>query len=49
MAKPKFIHLVEDEKEASHFMWLYNALPRRQKVKWRKAMHRAIKSRNAGE
>lgn len=44
MAKPKFMQYVTDEKEGKYLMTLYNALPKRQKVKWRKSMHRAHKA-----
>lgn len=44
MTLPKFFSYVKDEKEHRHFRTIYDALPRRQKVKWRKSMHRAFKS-----
>lgn len=49
MALPKFFSYVKDEKEHKHFHTIYNALPKRQKVKWRKSMHRAFKNRTQGE
>ena len=45
MTSPKFFKFVTDEKESKQLHTIYNALPKRQKVKWRKAMHRAFKEK----
>jgi len=43
--QPKFMKYIEDKEKIVQYKLIYKNLSSRQKVKWRKAMHRAIKEK----
>lgn len=43
--KPKFMDYAQTKEQLVQWQLIYKNLPRRQKIKWRKEMHRAIKSK----
>lgn len=43
--EPKFMNYIDDKEKIVQYKLIYKNLSKRQKVKWRKAMHRAIKEK----
>ena len=43
--EPKFMKFAVDEKQHTQWKIIYEKLPKRQKVRWRKEMHRALKQK----
>jgi len=43
--QPKFMKYFKDKEKIVQYKLIYKNLSKRQKVKWRKAMHRAIKEK----
>ena len=43
--KPKFMSYAANKEQLVQWQLIYKELPKRQKVKWRKEMHRAIKQK----